>query len=118
MSLEDSPQPSDFLVVIITAPNTETAHALAHTLVGERLAACVTQIPAVRSTYWWEGKICDEEEILCVAKAPAAGFEALRARVLAIHPYQVPEIVAWPLAAGHADYLAWLKRETLPQGPR
>jgi periplasmic divalent cation tolerance protein len=112
MTLEDSGQPRDFVVVFITTPTAEVAKTLAQTLVAERLAACVTMLPHAQSVYWWDGKICDDQEILCVAKTRTTSFEALRARVLTIHPYQVPEIIAVPLVAGHAPYLAWLARET------
>ena len=108
MPMEDSGKPGDFVVVFITTPTAEVAKNLAQTLVAERLAACVTMLPQVQSIYWWDGKICDDQEILCVAKTRAASFE----RVLTIHPYQVPEIIAVPLTAGHAPYLAWLAKET------
>jgi len=114
MTLEDSDPPSDFVVVFITTPTAEVAKTLAQTLVAERLAACVTMLPQVQSVYWWDGKICDDQEFLCVAKTRATSFAVLRDRVLSIHPYQVPEIIAVPLAAGHAPYLAWLAKETEP----
>jgi periplasmic divalent cation tolerance protein len=114
MTREDSGKASDFVVVFITTPTIEVAKTLAKTLVAERLAACVTMLPQAQSVYWWDGKICDDQETLCVAKTRAASFEALRARVLTLHPYQVPEIISVPLAAGHAPYLAWLAKETQP----
>ena len=114
MTTEDSSQPSDFILVFVTAPNPEVAGQVARTLVGERLAACVTLLPHVQSVYWWDGKVCDESETLLVAKTQGSSFEALRARILAIHPYEVPEIIAVQLAEGHPAYLAWIARETGP----
>jgi len=106
------PRPSDFVVVFITAPSAEVAANLAKTLVTEKLVACVNILPGLRSIYTWEGKVCDEEEVLCVLKTRHELFSALRDRVIALHPYQVPEIIALPLVDGSAPYLAWLRDET------
>jgi periplasmic divalent cation tolerance protein len=103
---------TDALVVLVTAPSAEAAAALARTLVEERLAACGNVVPAIRSIYRWEGKVQDEPEALLVLKTTRARFEALRARALALHPYQVPEVIALPVEAGSASYLAWLAGET------
>jgi periplasmic divalent cation tolerance protein len=104
--------PGDFIVVFITVPNQDVAAALARALVEEKLVACVNILPGVRSIYAWQGKLCDDNELLCVLKTRRALFEAVRGRVCALHPYQVPEIVALPLVEGSAPYLDWLQRET------
>jgi len=106
------PQPSDCVVVFVTAPNAEVAADLAKTLVTEKLVACVNILPGLRSIYMWQGKVCDEEEVLCVLKTRRELFSALRDRVTALHPYQVPEIIALPLVDANAPYLAWLRDET------
>jgi periplasmic divalent cation tolerance protein len=106
-----TPDPSA-LVVLVTAPSAEKALELARALVGERLAACASLVPGVRSIYWWEGKVQDEPEALLVLKTTRDRFEALRDRTLALHPYQVPEVIALPVEAGSAAYLEWLVRET------
>ncbi len=103
---------SDALVVLVTAPSADQAASLARALVGERLAACGNVVPAIRSIYWWEGKVQDEPEALLVLKTTRARFDALRERVLALHPYQVPEVIALPVEAGSAAYLAWMAGET------
>jgi periplasmic divalent cation tolerance protein len=108
----DLAQPSDFVVVFVTAPSAEVAANLATALVTEKLAACVNILPGLRSIYVWEGKVCDEQEALCVLKTRGALFAAVRDRVVALHPYQVPEIIALPLVDGSAPYLAWLRDET------
>jgi len=100
------------LVVLVTMPTAERAAELARTLVEERLAACGNVVPGLRSIYRWEGKVVDEPEVLLVLKTTAARFEALRDRVLALHPYQVPEVLALPVEAGSAAYLAWVGAET------
>jgi len=106
------PPPSDFVVVFVTAPSAEVAGSLAKALVTEKLVACVNILPGLRSIYAWEGKVCDEEEVLCVLKTRRELFPRLRDRVTALHPYQVPEIIALPLVDGSAPYLAWLRDET------
>ena len=98
----------------MTAPDADVAGRIASTLVDERLVACVNILPGLRSLYRWEGKLCDEGEVLCLMKTRLDLFPALRDRIAALHPYQVPEIIAVPLAAGHAPYLAWLAKETEP----
>ena len=95
------------LVVLVTAPP-DKAGPIARALVEERLAACVSVVERVRSIYRWEGNVQDDAEALLVVKTRAQAFEALRARVIALHPYQCPEVVALPIAAGHAPYLAWI----------
>lgn len=99
---------TDAILVMVTAPSSEKAVELARTLVAERLAACANLLPA-RSIYSWEGKVCDDAEVLMILKSHAELFEALRARVLALHPYQVPEVLRLGIEAGHAPYLEWIR---------
>ncbi len=103
---------TDALVVLVTTPTPERAAEIARALVEERLAACGNVLPAIRSIYRWEGKVQDEAEALLVLKTTRARLEALRERVLALHPYEVPEVLALPVEAGSAPYLAWLAAET------
>jgi periplasmic divalent cation tolerance protein len=98
-------------VVFSTFPDAETAARIARTLVDERLAACVNLLPMVRSIYRWEGKVCDEAETLAIIKTTAERYAALRARIIELHPYQVPEVIALALADGHPPYLAWLAEQ-------
>lgn len=100
------------LVVLVTAPTAERAAEMARTLVEERLAACGNVVPGIRSIYRWEGEVQDDEEVLLVLKTTRERFEALRERVLALHPYEVPEVLALPVEAGSEKYLAWLEGET------
>ena len=103
---------TDTLVVLVTAPDADVAARLARTLVEEKLAACGNVLPAVRSIYRWEGRVCDEQEVLLVLKAPAQRFPALRDRILALHPYEVPEVVALRIEDGSEKYLAWIVQST------
>lgn len=99
------------LLVLVTAPSAEKAAELGRALVSERLAACANVLPGIRSIYWWEGKVQDEPEALILLKTSRARFEALRDRVLALHPYQVPEVVALEIEAGSEKYLDWIGAE-------
>jgi periplasmic divalent cation tolerance protein len=103
---------TDALVVLVTTPSADQAAALARALVEERLAACGNVIPGLRSIYRWEGQVQDEPEALLVLKTTRSRFEALRERVLALHPYEVPEVIALPVEVGSAPYLAWIAGET------
>jgi periplasmic divalent cation tolerance protein len=103
---------TDALVVLVTTPTAEQAAELARTLVEERLAACGNVVPGLRSIYRWEGKVQDDAEALLLLKTTRARFDALRARVLALHPYDVPEVLAVPVEAGSAPYLAWIADST------
>ncbi len=96
------------LVVLSTFPDADTAARVARVLVEDRLAACVNVVPTVRSIYRWEGQVCDEAETLAVIKTTAERYAALAAKIAELHPYQVPEVIALPLADGHPPYLAWL----------
>jgi periplasmic divalent cation tolerance protein len=103
---------TDVCVVLVTAPSAEKAAELAHALVGEKLAACVNIVPQVRSIYRWEGAVQDEAEVLMVVKTTGDRFDALHQRVLALHPYSVPEVIKLDVAAGHLPYLDWVREST------
>jgi periplasmic divalent cation tolerance protein len=103
---------ADALEVHVTMPDAERAASLARALVGEGLAACVNLVPGVRSIYEWEGKLHEEEEILCLIKTRPAIFDKARARILELHPYEVPEILAFAVDDGSPAYLEWLKKAT------
>jgi periplasmic divalent cation tolerance protein len=105
---------ADALELHVTAPNAEKAAALARALVDERLCACVNIVPGVRSVYRYEDKIWDEPEVLCVMKTRPALFERVCARIVELHPYEVPEILAFNVADGSPAYLAWLLESTTP----
>src|SRR5262245_8326177 len=89
------------LVVLSTFPDVDTAARVARTLVEERLAACANLVPTIRSIYRWQGAISDDAEALAIIKTTADRYAALAVRIAALHPYEVPEIIALPLADGH-----------------
>ncbi len=96
------------LVVFVTAGSADEAAAIARALVEERLAACGNIVPGIRSIYRWQGTVHDDPEALLILKTRADRFEELARRVGELHSYDVPEIIALPLVAGSARYLAWL----------
>jgi periplasmic divalent cation tolerance protein len=95
------------IVVYITAPK-EKALDIARLLVDEKLAACVNVVDSVKSVYWWEGKVEEDEESLLIVKTELGVFGRLVKRVKEIHPYEVPEIIALPIIGGNPDYLSWI----------
>jgi periplasmic divalent cation tolerance protein len=103
---------TDALLVFTTLPSADKAAELAKTLVEERLAACANLLPAIRSIYRWQGKLQDENEVLVLLKTRAEHLERLKLRILELHPYEVPEVLAVPVEAGYQPYLDWLAGET------
>jgi periplasmic divalent cation tolerance protein len=100
------------VIVYITTPDTQTGEEIANALIERKLAACVNLTP-IHSIYRWEGKVNREEEILLIVKTRADLFEGqLVPAVLALHPYEVPEIIAMPVVMGAAGYLQWIDEET------
>ncbi len=98
--------------VYMTAGSVGEAERIGRALVEERLAACVNILPGMRSIYRWEGAVESGEEAVLIAKTRADRFEALKARVRALHSYAVPCIVELPIGRGDAPYLDWLARES------
>lgn len=105
---------SQRLVVLCTVGSGEDAERIARELVGRRLAACVNLVPGLVSVYRWQGRVEREPEHLLVIKTRAERFEALREAIVAMHPYQVPEVIALPIEGGHAPYLEWLDKNVRP----
>lgn len=103
---------TETLVVLVTTTSPDQAAAIARAVVEERLAACGNVLPQLRSIYRWEGAVREDAETLLLLKTTRGRFEALRARVVALHPYEVPEVIAVPVARGHAAYLDWVKAST------
>ena len=99
----------EVLTVFTTWPNLETARTAARTLVEEKLAACGNIVPGVESIYRWEGKVEAGAEVLVIFKTTAGGYPMLEARVKALHPYEVPEVLAVRVADGLPAYLRWVE---------
>lgn len=108
--------PRDVVVVLSTAPETaaagkRSASELATALLQERLCACVNVVPGVVSHYWWNGALDTSRECLLVLKTTVANVDALRRRLVELHPYEVPEVLVLPVTDGHAPYLQWVAAE-------
>lgn len=102
---------TDSLVVLCTCASEAEGERLARALVEERLAACVNVLPAVHSVYRWNDAIEDAREYLLLIKSAKGRFPALRDRILALHSYETPEIIALPIVAGSEQYLNWLRNQ-------
>jgi periplasmic divalent cation tolerance protein len=100
------------LVVFCSCPNADSANAIARDLVEQRLAACVSLLPQVRSVYRWQGEVEEAEEVLLMIKTSAQRFDAMRERITALHSFDVPEIIALDIRDGLPAYLAWIHSET------
>ena len=100
------------LIVFCTCPDEACAERIATALVEERLAACVNRIPGAASTYRWQGMLCRDSEQLLLIKTTRERFEALRERIAALHPYELPEVIAVDIVHGSAAYLDWIAAET------
>lgn len=104
------------IVVLITAPSQEVARGIASTLLEQKLAACVNVLPGVRSYYTWKGEPQEDQEVLLFVKTRLALFENyLIPAVRAVHPYELPEIIAFTVQAGLEGYLKWIEEETSGQ---
>ena len=99
--------------VSVTAPSAEEASALARAAVEQRLAACAQVSGPISSVYWWEGEIASTLEWECTLKTTAARLARLIEQLRAMHSYDTPEIIATPIEVGDADYLAWVRDETV-----
>jgi len=93
------------IVVFTTAGSKEEANKLSRGLVEEKLAYCVNTVPSIQSTYFWEGKLCVDEELLLVIKTQESKFTAVESWVRKNHSYEIPELIALPIVKGSADYL-------------
>ncbi|MGD8515047.1 MAG: divalent-cation tolerance protein CutA [Granulosicoccaceae bacterium] len=102
------PTRTEHLLVLCTCPDRDTAMQLAKTLIDEALAACVSILPGLTSLYHWQGECESDTEELLMIKTRKAAYPALEARLQALHPYELPEIIAVSIEAGLPGYLAWV----------
>ena len=105
------PTPDTVLLCYCNCPDAVCAQGIAEALVGEQLAACVNRLPGISSTYRWQGAITTEREELLLIKTTARRFEGLKSRLLKLHPYEWPELIAIPVERGHDAYLDWVRTD-------
>jgi periplasmic divalent cation tolerance protein len=103
--------PSDVLIAFSTVPDAESAARIARTLVDEGLAACVQRLPGLTSSYRWQGSVHEDPEVLLLIKTTRARLPTLQSRLVELHPYELPELIAVEAAAGSAAYLDWVRAE-------
>ena len=102
----------DIIVIYCTVPNKKLAKTIAKVLMKHKLAACVSMIENVRSTFSWDGEICEEKEVLLIIKTRRTNYGKVKLVIEDMHPYNVPEIIALPIVDCSEDYLKWLVKET------
>jgi uncharacterized protein involved in tolerance to divalent cations len=104
---------TDYVLVFVTASSQKEGEKIAGALIKERLAACVNVMGPIKSTFRWKGQISVEDEVLLLVKTKDRLFEKLKKRVVELHSYDVPEILAIPILAGFEKYLSWIGEETM-----
>ena len=107
---------TDALIAFTAFANEEDASRVARVLVEERLVACANLLPGARSIYRWEGRTCDEREVVVLLKTRKQDWTALLSRLHELHPYETPELVAVRIAAGAPKYMAWLEAQLEAEG--
>jgi periplasmic divalent cation tolerance protein len=103
---------TDARVVLVTVPSREEGERIAEAIVGEGLAACVNIVGPIRSIYRWQGKLCRDDEHLLIVKTRRDRYGELEARILDLHPYEVPEVISLAIQEGAAPYLSWIYDQT------
>jgi periplasmic divalent cation tolerance protein len=109
---QSSAAATDIIIVLTTLPAEADAGAFAESLVAERLAACVSAGDPMISVYTWQGAVERARERQVVMKTVRARLPLIEARLAALHPYEVPELLVLPVAGGGAAYLAWVREST------
>ena len=100
------------VMVYITTPDLDVARRIARALVEERLAACANILPGMESFYRWEGAVLNDQEVVLIVKTRSALLVPLTERVIALHPYEIPCVVALPVNQGHEPFLRWIDAAT------
>ena len=108
----DNRRPMPVRLVLSTCPDAETADRMARALVDERLAACVSTLPGVVSTYRWQGRVEQSREVQLLIKTSPDRLDALTTRLLELHPYELPEVLVVETAGGLAAYADWVADQT------
>jgi periplasmic divalent cation tolerance protein len=106
---------SEFVAVLVTAPDLKTARALTKQALGSRLIACANLLPKLESHFWWQGKVICANEVLLVLKTRRPHLKRLEALILKLHPYDTPEFMVVPFEGGTERYLKWLAEECRPE---
>jgi len=100
---------TSFMLVKCNCPEQQTALNIAKQLIDLKLAACVNIMPGALSVYQWQGKLEQDTEYQLQIKTSAELYPLLQAKVIELHPYDIPEIIALPIIDGHQPYLDWIQ---------
>jgi len=101
------------ILVLSTFPDAETARRVGRTVIEEKLAACVNILPQIESIYRWKEKIETSSEVLALLKSTTWKYQLLEARILELHPYEVPEIISIRIDSGNLEYLRWIEQSVI-----
>lgn len=110
--MNDFPDPSASLLVLSNVPDEQMAEKIARRLVEQGLVACVNILPAVRSIYRWQGVVEEAVELTLMIKTVQSRYAEVEQAIKAMHSYDVPEIIALPIAEGLPAYLDWIAKTT------
>jgi periplasmic divalent cation tolerance protein len=105
---------NSFLIVMTSLPNLLAAQELGRKLLEKKLAACIQIQSGIQSLYYWEGKLCEEQEVLLSAKTSANLWDEIEAYILSEHPYDLPEVITLSPSQVNPAYAKWIKDETKP----
>lgn len=97
------------ILALSSCPDDAAAQRIAQTLVTEGLAACVSRVSGLQSTYVWDGQLHEDAEALLLIKTTSGRLAELEARLKAIHPYELPELIAIAVTGGNERYLDWVR---------
>ena len=103
---------SEFVIVLTTLPTEVETADFAKTLIDDRLAACVSVHPEIKSFYTWQSQLMEESEQQILIKTTANRIKELQSRILELHPYKIPELLVIPITDGSEPYLEWIKECT------
>ncbi|GAB1401710.1 divalent-cation tolerance protein CutA [Elusimicrobiota bacterium] len=97
-----------YIIILITTPSSKVSDVIINQLLAGNLISCVNVVPAVKSVYWWKGKLCKSKEQLLIFKSIKNRFKKIEDIVKKNHPYEVPEIVSFEISNGNPEYLKWI----------
>jgi len=109
----DNTKESPFILVMTTVGSEEQALTIANALVYKQIAACVNILPSIRSIYRFKGKVWDDEEYLLIAKSTANNYPEIEKTITALHNYEIPEILSFPMEKGKPEFLQWIRESVL-----